>query len=95
MNINIYEEFAKQAKRFTTRFQKRDFLADKARFLEEEVAKKSPKYTQKQLQKLNRDTMVFLLLQEKGLFPILNYSPPEKVKMEDYATCRLQIIPAA
>jgi hypothetical protein len=58
MNINIYEEFAKQAKRFTTCFQKRDFLADKARFLEEEVAKKSPKYTQEQLAEIRKKRFV-------------------------------------
>ena len=56
--MDTYEEFVKQAKRFVTRFQKRDFLADKARFLEEEVAKKSPKYTQEQLAEIRKKRFV-------------------------------------
>lgn len=56
--MNIYEEFAKQAKRYIERFKKRDFLADKAKFLEEEVAKKSPKYTQEQLTEIRKKRFV-------------------------------------
>ena len=52
--MNIHEEFTKQAVRFMNQFQKRDFLTDKAKFLEEEVAKKLPKYTEEQLAEIRK-----------------------------------------
>ncbi len=55
---DIHEELTKRGARFIACYEHRDFLADKARFLEEEVAKKSPKYTQKQLAEIRKKRFV-------------------------------------
>ena len=56
--MSINEELAKCTARFVRRFQKRDFLADKAKFLDDEVAKKSPKYTEEQLAEIRKKRFI-------------------------------------
>ena len=56
--MNIKEEFARHAERFMKYFQKRDFLADKAKFLEDEVAKKSLRYTEAQLADIRKKRFI-------------------------------------
>lgn len=55
---DIHEELTKRGARFIACYEHRDFLADKARFLEEEVAKKFPKYTQEQLAEIRKKRFV-------------------------------------
>ena len=56
--MTINEELARHAARFARYFQKRDFLADKAQFLKEEVEKKSPKYTKEQLAEIRKKRFI-------------------------------------